>query len=504
MLADLVHNLGLGFSISLSWLNIGLALIGVFVGTAVGVLPGLGPAATISLLLPITLYVDNTSAVIMLAGIYYGAMYGGSITAVLVRIPGEAASVITCIDGYAMAQRGRAGVALGMSAFGSFIAGMVATVGIALFAPTLSSFALIFGPAEKAALVLFGFVLVASVGEGSRLRTFAMIALGLLLSTIGTELMFGVDRFTFEVIYLSDGINIAVLAMGLFGISEVLIMAEEDDVKPTLIAYGKRWIDLLPSRQDWRDSAGPIGRGTVLGFLLGLLPGGGALISSFASYALEKKLSRTPQEFGRGAIAGLAGPESANNAAAQSSFIPLLCLGIPANAVIGIIMGALLIHGITPGPRLLLDHPDLFWGVVTSMFVGNMMLVALNVPLIGIFIALLRVPRVVLSPFIILFCVIGAYSLQNEINDVITMAVFGVLGYGLRKAGFDLAPLLLAFVLGSLFENNVRQALLVGYHSPLVFVQSPISLAFVVATVIVLAWPLAARLVQRARAVHPT
>jgi putative tricarboxylic transport membrane protein len=489
---ELLSNLALGFSVSLTATNLAVCLIGALVGTAVGVLPGLGPAATVSLLLPITLAIDRTSAVIMLAGIYYGAMYGGSITSILMRIPGEAASVITCIDGYAMARKGRAGAALGISAFGSFLAGVVATVGVVLVGPELARGALAFGPPEKTALVLLGLVLVASVGSGSRLRALAMVGAGLLLSTAGTDLVSGQERFTLGYAYMRDGFGIAIVAMGLFGISEVLMLAGRGKTGEVL-AYSNRLRDLLPNRQDWRDSAGPIARGSAIGFFLGLLPGAGALLASFASYVTEKRLSSRPETFGQGAIAGVAGPESANNAAAQASFVPLLCLGLPANATIGIIMGALLIHGISPGPRLLLDHPALFWGVVTSMFVGNAMLVVLNVPLVGLFVSLLRVPQAIMAPIILMVCGIGAYSLNNSAGDVIAMAGFGILGYTLRRCGFDLAPLLLAFVLGSLLEQNLRQALLIGYGSPLIFVQKPIAAFFLAAAVVTLCWPLLAR-----------
>jgi putative tricarboxylic transport membrane protein len=405
---------------------------------------------------------------------------------------------VTCIDGYEMARRGRAGVALGISAFGSFIAGVFATLGVALVGPSLANTALAFGPIEKAALVLFGLVLVAGVGGGSRPRAFAMIALGLLLSTVGIDLVAGTERFTLGTEYLRDGVNIAVMAMGLFGISEVLMLAERSPVSLKALSYGRSLLDLLPNRKDWKDSAGPIGRGTVLGFALGLLPGGGALISSFMSYILEKRLSPTPERFGKGAIEGVAGPETANNAAAQSSFVPLLCLGIPANAVIGIIMGALVLHGISPGPRLITEHPDLFWGVVTSMFLGNLMLIVLNVPLVGVFVSLLRVPQAVMAPLIVVFCAIGAFSLNNSVYDVLSMAIFGLLGYGLRKASFDLAPLLLAFVLGSLFEQSVKQALLIGYGHPLVFIEKPISAVILAVTAAVLLWPMLTTLRRRA------
>ena len=494
---DLFNSLALGFAVSLTPANLALSLIGVLLGTAVGVLPGLGPAATISLLLPVTLALNHTSAVIMLAGIYYGAMYGGSIASILVRIPGEAASVVTCLDGYEMARRGRAGAALGISAFGSFIAGVAATIGVALLGPRLAQTALAFGPIEKAALVLFGLVLVAGVGSGSRPRAFAMVALGLLLSTVGIDLVAGTERFTFGTGYLRDGINIAVLAMGLFGISEVLMLAESRQRPLDTLAYGKRLRDLLPNRGEWRASAMPITRGTVLGFFLGLLPGGGALIASFMSYLLEKRISSTPERFGQGAIEGVAGPESANNAAAQASFVPLLCLGIPANAVIGVIMGAFVLHGISPGPRLIVEHPGLFWGVVTSMFIGNLMLIVLNVPLVGLFVTLLRVPQAIMAPLIVMICAIGAYSLNNSVGDVLSMACFGLAGYGLRKAGFDLAPLLLAFMLGSLFEQSLKQGLLIGYGNPMVFLQKPISATILAIAACVVLWPLARRLWRR-------
>jgi putative tricarboxylic transport membrane protein len=491
MISELINNLALGFGVSLSLVNLGVALIGVVVGTAIGVLPGLGPTATISLLLPVTLVINPTSAVIMLAGIFYGAMYGGSITSILVRIPGEAASVITCLDGYEMARRGRAGVALGISAFGSFIAGVIATLGIALLGQPLASVALKFGPTEKASLLVFSLLLVANAGQGSRLRAYAMIALGLLLSTVGIDLVTGRERFTFGTSYLLDGLGIPVLAMGMFGISEVLMLAEQKEGTMAVLPYSKRIRDLLPNRQDWRDSAGPIGRGTVIGFFFGLLPGGGGgLLGSFMSYVVEKRVSRTPQSFGQGAIAGVAGPESANNAGAQAAFIPLLCLGIPASAVIGVIMGALVIHGITPGPLLIFNHPDLFWGVVTSMFIGNAMLIVLNVPLIGIFVKLLQIPQAVMAPLIVMFCCIGAYSLNNTVDDVICMVSFGLIGYGLRKTGFELAPLLLSFLLGLLLEQSTRQALLMGYGSPMIFLERPIAAVFVVASVSLLLWPL--------------
>ena len=497
---DLIGHLVDGFLVSLSPLNLLYCLIGAIVGTAVGVLPGLGPTATISLLLPITYRMDPTGSIIMLSGIYYGAMYGGSITSILIKIPGEAASIVTCIDGYEMARRGRAGPALGISAFGSFIAGIVATAGLTVFGPLLARVALQFGPAEYAALVTFGLVLITNISSASVMRSLVMVGLGLFLSTIGLDPIAGSDRFTLGQSFLRDGLQIAVMAMGLFGVAEVLGLAERDAKAAGLLARPKRWLELLPNRQDWKDSAGPIARGSVLGFLLGLLPGGGALISSFASYVLEKRVSRHPERFGKGAIEGVAGPESANNAAAQSSFIPLLSLGIPSNVVMGVIMGALMIQGIAPGPMLMQSQPTLFWGVITSMFIGNAMLIVLNVPLVGVFVKLLQIPQRMMSPLILLFCVIGAYSLNNSEQDVLMMAVFGILGYVMRKVRLDPAPLMLAFVLGSLFEGSVRQALLIGGGSPMIFLQKPIAATLFAAAALLFVVPIARYMLVRLRA----
>jgi putative tricarboxylic transport membrane protein len=487
---DVLAHLMMGFGVVVTPTNLLLALLGCVVGTAVGVLPGLGPTATISLLLPISVYLNGTSAVILFSGIYYGAMYGGSITSILVKIPGEAASVITCLDGYQMARKGRGGAALGISALGSFVAGILATVGIAWLGPRVASVALQFGPIEKASLLFLGLVLILGIGEGSRLKALAMVGLGLFLGTVGVDLVSGDERFVFGVPQLRDGFGVAVLAMGLFGISEVLMMAGSPEAKADVLAYKRRLKDLLPNRQEARESAGPVLRGSVLGFFLGLLPGGGAMLASFGSYLLERRLSKTPEAFGRGAVAGLAGPEAANNAGAQASFVPLLCLGIPANAVIGVIMGALLMQGITPGPRLMAERPDLFWGVIASMFIGNLMLVILNIPLVGLFVRLLRVPQSIMSVLIVSFCVIGAYSLNNSLFDVIAMLAFGVFGYALRGGGYDVAPLLLAFVLGGLFEQNVRQGLIVGYGDPLAFVRSPISATMLAASLAAILGPI--------------
>lgn len=488
---DSVTQLLMGLGIALEPANLAVALLGAILGTAVGVLPGLGPSATVSLLLPVTMVLDQTSAIILLAGIYYGSQYGGSITSVLMRVPGEASSVMTCFDGYPMARQGRAGAALGISAFGSFIAGISATLAIAIVGPAFTSVALAFGPVEKTSIVMLGLVLAASIGSGSRIKAWTMVALGLLLSTTGVDLISGEERFAFGISYLRDGFNIAVLAMGLFGVSEMLMMIERKSSSETAPMPSYRLRELLPTATDWKASRGPIARGTVLGFFLGLLPGGGALVAGFASYLLEKKLSRSPERFGKGAIEGVAGPESANNAAAQASFIPMLCLGIPANAVIGIIMGALLMQNVVPGPQILTEHPELFWGIVASMLVGNAMLVVLNVPLIRIFVLLLRIPAAMMAPLIVLFCVIGAFSMNNSVFDIGLVIGCGVIAYGLRKAGFDLAPLLLAFLLGSLLEENLRQGLILGLGNPLIFLESPISLTVMFFTVAILIAPAA-------------
>ena len=474
---DFLANLQLGFSVALTLDNLLYCLIGVFLGTAVGVMPGLGSAATMSLLLPITFGMNPTSAVIMLAGIYYGTAYGGSITSILLNIPGEAASVVTCIDGYQMAKRGQAGAALGMAAFGSFIAGTLAVLAISFLGPAVATVALKFGPPEYTALVLLGLVLICFMGEGSMLRGLAMVAVGLLLSTVGLDPIVATERFTFGSPALYDGINIAVISIGLFGISELLVNAVRSAEEADILRQPSRLRELLPSKQDWRRSAGPIGRGSVLGFMLGLIPGGGGIIASFASYVTEKRLSKHPEQFGKGAIEGVAGPESANNAGVQATFLPLLTLGLPTNVVLAIMMGALLVHGITPGPQLVVEHPSVFWGVIASMYIGNLMLLVLNVPLIAVFVSMLRIPFAMLAPLILMFCVTGAYSLNNNIGDVYAMAFFGLLGFVLRMGKFDLAPLILAFALGQILESSFRQSLLMRQGSPMVFFERPIAAA---------------------------
>ncbi len=485
---DLFETLALGFSVSLSPMNLLFCFVGVVIGTAVGVLPGLGPTATLSLLLPITFQMTPVAAIIMLSGIYYGAMYGGSITSILVRIPGEAASVVTCIDGHEMARHGRAGPALGMSAFASFFAGIASTIGIAIAAPALSSVAYLVGPVEQTALVTLGLVMVAMISDGSLIRAITAAALGMLVSTVGIDMINASERFTFGLAKLSDGIDIASMAMGLFGISELLMMAERRARDLSPVAGPSKWRELLPTRSDWRRSRAPIVRGTGLGFFLGLLPGAGLVMAPFASYVLERKLSKQRTEFGQGAIEGVAGPEAANNAAAQAGFIPLFSLGIPANAVMAVMLGAMMIKGMAPGPQLAKDHPDLFWGTITSMFIGNLMLVILNVPLLRLFVGLLRIPRHVLAPLIIMFCVIGAFSLSNSVFDVSVMVFFGLLGYLMRKADYDPAPFLIAFVLGSIFESSLRQSLLMGIGSPMIFLRSPMAASILLLTIMVLFW----------------
>lgn len=485
---EVLGHLAVGLGTALSPGNLLYCFIGVFVGTAIGVLPGLGPVATISLLLPLSYAMDPTSAIILMAGIYYGAQYGGSITSILVRIPGEAASVVTCLDGYAMARKGRAGAALGIAAFGSFFAGIVSTALLFFVGPAMAEVALAFGPAEYASLVLLGLLLVTQVSQTSRLNSLLMVALGLLLATVGVDPIYGTERFTFGVYSIYDGLNMALLAMGLFGVAELLTMAEGGAAMAKPIAQPKRLLELLPSRAEWKASALPMTRGTGLGFLLGLLPGGGATLASFATYVMERRLAKQPERFGNGAIEGVAGPEAANNAAAQAAFVPLLSLGIPANAVLGVILGALLIQGITPGPQLAAAKPELFFGVMASMLVGNLMLVVLNVPLISIFVMLLRVPGSILAPLIIVFCVIGAYSLSNSVVEVLLMIGFGIGGYLMRKVDLDPAPLILAFVLGDILESSLRQAVLVGRGTMTLFIDRPIALTLSLACAALILW----------------
>jgi TctA family transporter len=470
---DLVDNLALGFSQALQWHNILFCLLGVALGTAVGVLPGIGPTATIALLLPITFgFDDPTSALIMLAGIYYGAQYGGSTTAILLNLPGESSAAVTAIDGHEMARSGRAGVALAVAALGSFVAGTVATVVLAVFAPVLARAALSFGAAEYFSLVVLGLIASIALASGSTLKALAMIVLGILLGTVGQDLNTGVPRFTFGVRELYQGLNFVAVAVGVFGIAEILRNLHDPRTRTRMVS---RVANLWPSRSELRRIVGPVIRATGLGSLLGVLPGGGHVLASYASYAVEKRVSRNPREFGHGAIEGVAGPESANNAAAQTSFIPLLTLGLPPHPVMALMAGAFLVQGITPGPDVMIEQPALVWGLIASMWVGNVLLVVLNLPLIGLWVRMLTVPYSVLFPVIVVFACIGTYSLNQNPYDVLAVAVFGVLGFVLIRAGCEPAPLLLGFVLGPLLEENLRRALLISRGDPTVFVTRPIS-----------------------------
>ena len=469
---DIFHSVLNGFSIALQPANIMFCFTGVLIGTLVGVLPGIGPAGAISILFPVTFRMPPTSAIIMLAGIYYGCQYGGSTTSILVNIPGEAASVVTCLDGYAMARQGRAGPALGIAAFGSFIAGTLGIVGLMLFASPLAEFGLKFGPPEYFGVIFMGLSFVIYLSRGSVIKGIMTGAFGIIVSCIGFDHIYGAPRLTFDLIQLSDGINIVPIAMGLFGVSEVLVNIEQTDIRMILETKIK---NLFPTLSDWNRSKGAILRGTILGFFVGLVPGGTAVIASFLSYALEKRISKDPDKFGKGAIEGVAGPESANNSATSGAFIPLLTLGIPTTSIMALMFAALLTHGIQPGPFLLNEHPDLFWSLITSMYIGNVLLLIINLPLIPVWVTVLKVPARILFPLILLFCLIGSYSLNNSVFDVGIMLIFGIVGYLLRKFEYEGAPLLLAFVLGPIFELNLRQSLLLSGGSFLIFVTRPIS-----------------------------
>ena len=471
-MVDLFNNLALGMAVALSVKNLVLCFLGCLIGTLIGVLPGVGPIATITMLLPITFGIDPVGALIMLAGIYYGAQYGGSTTAILVNIPGEATSVVTTLDGHQMAKQGRAGVALGISAIGSFIAGCVATLVIAALAAPLTRMALLFGPADYFALMVLGLMFAVVLARGSVVKAIAVILVGILLSTIGTDLESGEERLTFGWSEIADGIDVAVIAMGMFGFAEILRNLETTQARDVVhAAIG----NLLPNAKDFKESAWPIARGTFLGGLLGLLPGNGAVLGPFASYTVEKKLAKDPSRFGRGAIEGVAGPESANNAGAQTAFIPLLTLGIPPNAVMALMVGAMTIHGIIPGPQIMTKQPQLFWGMIASMWIGNLMLLIINLPLIGLWVRLLKVPYRLMFPAIVLLCCIGIYSVNNSPFDVVMTAGFGFFGYALVKFGFEPAPLLLGFVLGKLMEEKLRQALVISRGSFMTFVDRPLS-----------------------------
>ena len=480
---DVIQHLGTGFSVALTHVNLLYALGGALLGTLIGVLPGIGPVATIAMLLPTTYALHPVSALIMLAGIYYGASYGGSTTAILVNMPGETSSVVTCLDGHQMARKGQAGAALAIAALGSFFAGSVATVFIAAFSPPLSEFALKFGPTEYFALMVLGLIGAVVLASGSIVKAIAMIVLGLLLGIVGTDVNSGAQRFVFDVPELVDGIGVVGVAMGLFGFAEIILNLESTEKREVIkTKLSGMWL----SKSQMREAAPAVLRGTALGSMLGVLPGGGAMLSSFASYTLEKKLAKDPSEFGKGAIRGVAGPESANNAGAQTSFIPLLTLGIPENAVMAMMVGAMTIHNIQPGPQVMTSNPQLFWGLIASMWVGNLMLVVLNLPLIGIWIKLLTVPYRMLYPAILLFCAVGVYSVNNTSMDITMTALFGFLGVVFAKLDCEPAPLLLGFVLGPMMEENLRRALLLSRGDPMTFVHHPISAVMLAAAAILL------------------
>lgn len=480
---DLLSNLALGFQTIISPQNLLYCFLGALIGTLIGVLPGIGPVQTIAILLPTTFALPPVSGLIMLAGIYYGAQYGGSTTSILVNVPGEASSVVTCLDGYQMALQGRAGAALTVSALGSFVAGCFATFLIALLAVPLSELAFRFGPAEYFSLMVFGLIGSIVFASGSPLKAIGMILLGLILGMVGTDVTSGVQRFSFGIPELADGLGFVPLAMGLFGISEIIKSLERREkreiIKSKLSGF---WL----KKKDIKEVTPAVARGTFIGSFLGILPGGGAILSSFISYMVEKKVSRNPESFGKGNICGVASPESANNAGAQTSFIPLLTLGIPSNVIMAMMAGAMMIHGIQPGPRVISNNPDLFWGVIASMWVGNFMLVILNLPLIGIWVKLLTVPYRILYPAILLFCCIGIYSINNNVFDIWLTAILGFLGYLYYKLECEPAPLILGFVLGPLMEENLRRGMLISRGDPSIFFTRPLSLAFLIMAFILL------------------
>ena len=480
---ELVDNIALGLATAVTPANLFFCLLGCLLGTLVGVLPGIGPTATTALLLPITFHFDPAASLIMLAGIYYGSQYGGSTTSILVRLPGQPESVVTAIDGYQMARQGRGGVALATAAIGSFFAGTVATLLIAGFAPVLTALALSFRPADYFALIVFALLVSVSIAQGSVLKAVCMILLGLLISMVGTNVTTGTQRYTFGVIDLYDGFDLIAAIMGLFGVAETIASIERYRVVPMVVA---KVTSLFPSRRDLAEMTPPILRGTALGSFLGVLPGGGALLASFAAYALEKRVAKDKSAFGHGAIAGVAGPESANNAAAQTSFIPMLTLGIPANAIMAIMASAMIMRGITPGPNVMQQQPALFWGLIASMWIGNLMLLVLNLPLIGLWVRLVRIPFDLLYPAILVFCTIGVFSISNSIFDIWVMLGFGIAGYLFAKLGCEPAPLVLGMLLGPMLEEYLQRAMLLARGDPLVFVERPISASLLGLSVFIL------------------
>lgn len=481
---ELFHDIYMGFSTAFLPSNLVYCFIGVLAGTLIGVLPGLGSPTVLALLLPITFHIPQDGALIMTAGIYYGAQYGGSTTSILANIPGEATSVVTCLDGYQMARMGRAGPALGISAFGSFIGGTLSVMGLMLIGPVVANFALRFGPPEFFALTFLATVMIIFLVKGSVLKCLISALLGFFVGTIGLDYVSGIPRFNLGTVSLMKGMDLVPVAIGLFGLTEVLVNLEQNlmerDIFKTIIK------GLLPTRKDWKESILPMGRGTVIGFLSGLLPGAGAVMASFSSYIVEKRLSRHPERFGKGAIAGVAGPETANNAATGGAMVPLLSLGIPTNAVTALLLGAMMIHGIHPGPLLIKNHPTTFWGVIASMYLGNIILLVLNLPLIGIWVKILKVPYRILLPLIVLFCLVGAYSASNDPYDVLIMVVFGAIGYLMRKTGFEIVPFIFSMIIGPLMENGFRQALLSSRGNLSIFFIHPISAVFIGVSILVI------------------
>jgi len=482
-MAETIQNLLLGFSTAFAPGNFFYAIIGCLIGTMVGVLPGVGPLAGISLLLPSTFGLDPTAGLILLCGVFYGAMYGGSTTSILMRIPGEAASVMTCIDGYAMALKGRAGPALAIAAIGSYVAGTVSVVGLMFLAPPLARFALRFGPPEYFSLLALGLLVLGYMTGGSMIKNLAMIVLGLLLGMIGIDHMSGYFRFSYGIVALGDGIGVVPVAVGLFGIAEILATAG-NPLRPEVLKPKLK--DLIPSRHEFRDSILPIGRGTVLGFLIGIIPGSAHIISTFMSYAIERRVSKHPEKFGKGAIEGVAGPESANNAASCGALVPMLALGVPTGPVPAVLLAALMVHGISPGPLFIKEQPTIFWGLIASMYLGNVVLLLLNLPLVGIFINFLRIPYRILYPMILMFCVIGVYAVNTSFVDVGIMSVMGLLGYLLRKCNFETAPVVLGVVLAPIIEMSLRQSLAMSNGSYAIFYQRPVSAVFLVGALLMI------------------
>jgi putative tricarboxylic transport membrane protein len=491
---ETLDSLLLGFSVAFRPDILWYAFLGCLVGTLVGVLPGIGPLSGISILLPITFGLDATKAIVMLAGIYYGSQYGGSTTSILMRIPGEASSVMTCIDGYAMARKGRAGAALCIAAVGSFIAGTFGVIVLTLVAPPLAAFALRFGPPEYTALLLLGLIFLAYMSSTSLPRTLLMASIGVLLGTIGIDTMTGHFRYSFDIPELGDGIGIVPVAVGLFGLGEILATPSKNVTGEVI---RPRLRELFPSRLEWRQAAMPIARGSVLGFIIGIIPGSAHIISSFLSYAVEKRISKHPEEFGKGAVAGVAGPESANNAASTGAFVPMLALGLPTGPITAVLIAALMVHGVSAGPQLITDHPKIFWGFVASMYVGNLMLLLLNLPLVGLFVNLLRIPYAYLYPLIIMFCVIGVYEVSHSIVDVWIMLIMGGFGYLLRKFGFDPAPLVLGLVIAPTLELSLRQSLIMSDGNWLIFFMRPIALTLMIACFVLLALSFLAAVLHR-------